>query len=166
MTPQDFEFKISRQFKAPLERVWRAWTEPDQLEKWLGPKGSIGLFSHMDFREGGSHHYGMQSEDGSKMYGKWRILQIKPLEKIVFLQCFTDEAGDQPLRHPMAPTWPLYMHSTYLFSSKGEETEVTVLWRAHDATDAEKQVFFDAAAGMNMGWSGSFDRFDALLAEG
>ena len=34
------EILITRVFNAPREVVWRAWTEPDQVAKWFGPRGS------------------------------------------------------------------------------------------------------------------------------
>ena len=49
----DVNFVITRVFNAPREKVWRAWTEREQLMQWFGPKGFTMPVAHMDFRPGG-----------------------------------------------------------------------------------------------------------------
>ena len=46
------EFVISREFHAPRESVWRAWTERERLVRWFGPKGSTISHAALDFRPG------------------------------------------------------------------------------------------------------------------
>lgn len=49
--------RITRTFDAPLERVWRAWTDPDLVRQWMGPR-SIDMEIHeWDMRTGGSYRY-------------------------------------------------------------------------------------------------------------
>ena len=49
---------IERIFDAPREVVWRAWTEPDQMARWLGPKGFTGDVEKMEPHVGGSYRFG------------------------------------------------------------------------------------------------------------
>ena len=69
-TSAEQEFVITREFNAPRERVWQAWTEREQLVRWFGPKGSTISHAMLDFRPGGTFHYEMRSADGKEMWGK------------------------------------------------------------------------------------------------
>ncbi len=71
-------FVISRTFDAPRELVWKAFTEPERLKQWWGPKGFKVQFSQMDFRPGGVYHYCLRSPDGKEIWGKFSYRQIKP----------------------------------------------------------------------------------------
>jgi len=62
------QLKVSRTFEAPLEMLWKAWTEPEQFMKWYGPKGFTAPTCEIDLREGGRHLWSMKSPDGRQMY--------------------------------------------------------------------------------------------------
>ena len=100
------DFVISRVFDAPRDLVWKALTEPERMKQWWGPKGFTVTASNMDFRVGGTYHYGMKSPTGEPMWGKFRYLEVVPPQRMVMINSFSDEAGGIT-RHPMAPTWPL-----------------------------------------------------------
>ena len=54
--PKNADFIISRVFDAPRELVWKAFTEPERMKEWWGPRGSTIVASKMDFRVGGTYH--------------------------------------------------------------------------------------------------------------
>jgi uncharacterized protein YndB with AHSA1/START domain len=85
---------VSRTFNAPQERVWRAWSDPDEVMKWWGPQGFSPLTCRMDFREGGRTLVGMRSDQGWELYNTWTYRSIKPLERIEFVQGFADAEGN------------------------------------------------------------------------
>lgn len=58
---------ITREFDAPRELVFRAWTDPELLAKWLGPKASRMRITHWDCRTGGSWAY-VDARDGDPDY--------------------------------------------------------------------------------------------------
>ena len=123
---QTADFVISRTFDAPRELVWQAFTDPEQMKQWWGPKGFTVIASKMDFRPGGTYHYGMRAPDGSAMWGKFVYREIVPPQRMVLVNSFSDEAGGIT-RHPMAPTWPLEMLSTFLFEEEGStRTRLTI----------------------------------------
>ena len=64
------EFVISRVLDAPRDLVWKCFTDPEHMKQWWGPKGVKIVKSEMDLRVGGTYHYGMQTPDGSVMWGK------------------------------------------------------------------------------------------------
>ncbi len=59
---------IEREFDAPRELVYRAWTEPELLKQWLGPRNLTMRIDHFDLRDGGSYRYVHIDPDGNE-YG-------------------------------------------------------------------------------------------------
>lgn len=73
-----FEFFIRRTFKAPRERVWKAWTEAEQFGQWWGPKGFDIVSVTLDLRPGGMAHYLLRSPEGEDMWGRLLFREIVP----------------------------------------------------------------------------------------
>ena len=87
-------FEIQRTFRAPRERVWKAWTDEAQLKQWWGPAGFKVHTCKVDLRPGGTFLYGMTAPDGTEMWGKFVYREIKAPEKLVFVVSFSDpQAG-------------------------------------------------------------------------
>ena len=158
------DFVISRVFDAPRELVWKAFTEPERMKQWWGPKGFTVIASKMDLRPGGTYHYGMKAPDGSAMWGKFVYREIVAPERMVFINSFSDEAGGIT-RHPMSPTWPLEMLSIFTFEEEGGKTKLTIRWSAHNATDEERKTFDTSHDSMRQGWGGTLDQLTQYLAK-
>jgi uncharacterized protein YndB with AHSA1/START domain len=157
-------FVISRVFDAPRDLVWKAFTEPERMKEWWGPKGFSVLVSKMDLRPGGTYHYGMKSPSGADMWGKFVFREVTPPERMVFINSFSDEAGGIT-RHPMAPSWPLEMLSTFTFEEQpGGKTKVTIRWSPHNATEEERKTFDAGHDSMRQGWGGTMEQLTAYLA--
>ena len=158
------EFVMSRVFDAPRDLLWQCFTDPQRMKHWWGPKGFTVLSSKMDLRVGGTYHYGMQAPNGSAMWGLFTYREIVPKQKLVFVNCFSDEQGGVT-RHPGSATWPLTMLSTFSFEdAPGGKTKFTVTWRTLDATPEEQQTFDTMHASMTQGWGGTMDQLAAYLA--
>ena len=160
---QGFEFRISREFDAPRELMWRLWTDPAHLAKWWGPKGFVVHHCTVDLKPGGPHHYGMRSPDGLEMWGKFVFRAIEPPSRLEFLTSFSDPEGGDTV-HPLHAEWPRRIHSVVTFVERAGRTTVTVQWRAHEATAAERRVFEDGASSMQQGWTGTFENLEGYLA--
>jgi len=162
-TAQIPDFIISRVFDAPRDLLWLCFTDPARMQHWWGPKGFKVLSSKMDFRVGGTYHYGMKAPDGSTMWGRFVYREIVPQERIVFANSFSDEAGGVT-RHPLHRSWPLLMLTTFSFEdAPGGKTKFTVHWRPLDATAEEEKTFDDNRNSMRMGWTGTMDQLDVYL---
>ncbi len=160
------DFTMSRTFDAPRDLLWQCFTEPERMKQWWGPKGFTVIASTMDLRVGGTYHYGMKAPDGSAMWGLFTYREIVPREKLVFVNSFSDEKRGIT-RHPMAPTWPLKMLSTFTFEdAPGGKAKFTVHWRTLDATEQEQQTFDSPQSRQSMtnGWGGTMDQLAAYLA--
>ncbi len=158
------DFILTRVFNAPRALVWKAWTDPEHLKKWFGPKGFTMPGCSMDLRPGGVFHYGLRSPQGHEMWGKWTFKEINPPEKLVLVSSFSDAQGGIT-RHPMSATWPLETLSTTTFTEEAGKTTLTLRWSAYHATEAEQTTFDSAHAGMTQGWGGTMAQLEAYLAE-
>ena len=160
------DFVMSRVFDAPRDLLWQCFTEPERMKQWWGPKGFTVISSKIDLRVGGTYHYGMKAPDGSTMWGLFSYREIVPREKLVFVNSFSDEKRGVT-RHPMAPSWPLTMLSTFTFEdAPGGKTEFTVRWQTLNATEAEQETFDSPQSRQSMtnGWSGTMDQLEVYLA--
>src|ERR1043166_3431683 len=144
-------FVISRPFDPPRDKVWKSWTDREQLLRWFGPKGFQMTTATLDFRPGGVFHYCLQSPEGHEMWGKFVYREIAAPERIVLVNSFSDNAGGLT-RHPLSATWPLEMLSITSFQEQGGKTTITVEWSPLNATDEEQKTFDGARDGMKGGW--------------
>ena len=158
------DFVISRVFDAPRELVWKAFTDPEHMKHWWGPKGSTVLVSKMDLRVGGSNLGALRDASGQVMWGKFDYREIVPPQRLVWEHSFSDEHGGLT-RHPLAPTWPLKLLTTVTFDEPRQgQTGVTLGWSPLNATAQEQAPFEAAHDGMRGGWGGTFEQLAAHLA--
>ncbi len=158
-------FIISREFEAPRDVLWKAWTDPEEMKQWLGPKGVTSSPGAQDLRPGGLYHYCMRTPDGHEMWGKYLYREVTEPEKLVFIHSFSD-ANCGTTRHPMSATWPLEWLSTITFTERDHKTTVTIRWETLLSTPDEERQTFDAAHdGMTQGWTGSLDQLTAYITE-
>ena len=158
-------FSISRDLKAPRALVYEVQTDAKHLANWFSPEGFKTIHAAMDFRVGGSYHYGLEGPGGMQMWGLQRYLEIVPEEKIVLLQSFSDK--DRNLtRHPMAAEWPLEMLATTTFADiDAGKTRLTISWTPHRSDEAGNRTFDAGRAGMTGGFGGTFVKLEEYLAK-
>jgi uncharacterized protein YndB with AHSA1/START domain len=163
-TDTTLQFVISRTFNAPLDRVWKAWTEPEQMARWWGPKGFKTDVKTLDLKPGGLFHYRMDSPQGQEMWGRMVFREIVPKKRLVFINSFSDETGGLT-RHPLHEAWPLQMLSTITFTESDGKTTVTVEWTPYEATHLECETFDKGRDSMQAGWTGTFDKLESFLVK-
>lgn len=158
------KFVINRSFEAPQDVVFDMWTIPEHLARWLPPTGMEMRFLRADIRSGGASFYRMGNE-AVTMYGRAQYEEVRRPDLLVYTQQFCDEQ-ENISRHPMAPTWPATMRTRVEFNAEGpQRTRVTVTWDvAGEATAEELAVFLAHRGSMTQGWTGSFDKLEAVLA--
>jgi uncharacterized protein YndB with AHSA1/START domain len=158
-------FVINRTFDASVETMFELWTNPEHFAQWLPPTGSTMRFLRADIRAGGSSFYAMSDSGGNTMYGTVNYREITRPNRLVYTQQFCDEQ-ERVIRFPKMPTWPETMLTTVALAEESpNQTRVTVTWEVvGSATDEEMETFRVAKAGMTQGWTGSFDKLDAVLA--
>jgi uncharacterized glyoxalase superfamily protein PhnB/uncharacterized protein YndB with AHSA1/START domain len=164
MADKHSAFVISRVFDAPRDLVWQAWTDPERLKQWWGPKGFRVVSATVDLRPGGVFHYGLQMPSGQEMWGKFVYQEIVEPERLVFVVSFSDRDGGVT-RHPLVPNWPVETLSTVTFGEQRGRTMVTVTWLPYAANEIERATFDEGHGSMQQGWSGTFEQFAEYLAK-
>jgi len=76
--------RITREFDAPPEKVFRAHTDPELVVQWLGPRSTEMRIDHYDCRTGGSYRY-LHTSDGNQFAFHGSFHEVRPSELIVHL---------------------------------------------------------------------------------
>ena len=74
----------TRVVDALRERVFRAWTDPERLARWWGPRGFTNTFQEFDLRPGGTWRFVMRGPNGAEFQNLSVFVEIAPPERIVF----------------------------------------------------------------------------------
>jgi uncharacterized protein YndB with AHSA1/START domain len=156
-------FAITRVFDASRERVWKAWSEADEMGAWWGPKACTVNLISFDFRPGGFFHYAMQFPNAEPMWGRMLFRDIAAPDRIVWLNSFSNE-GCGITRAPFNELFPLEMHTEVNFIEQGERTAIALRARPHGASEAERAFFEGMFASLEQGFGGTFDQLTEHLA--
>lgn len=147
---QNYTLSLTREFNAPREKVFQAWTDPEILVKWFGPKEVSTESARIDLRVGGEYHYTMKLPDGKIVDHHGAYREIDPPKKLVFTGIL-DSQG-------CAGSDGLYAETlvTINFEDLGNRTRLTL---THDflPTEASRDSH-------SYGWNGSFDCLTEVLA--
>lgn len=137
--------QLKQIFPAPREKVFRAWTEPEELKKWWGPAGCILPFAQVDLRVGGQYRFGMQYPPADIFYLTGTYREIRPPEKLVFTWRW--ENPDMDKGESLV---------TVEFRDLGDATEVVL---THQRFPDEA-----VAAQHNQGWASIFAELNQYVA--
>jgi uncharacterized protein YndB with AHSA1/START domain len=86
-TPSDREVAWTRSFAAPRERVFRAFTEPEHVQRWmLGPDGWTMPICEMDLRVGGAWRCVWRNRDGEEFTLQGVFREIERPARIVYTE--------------------------------------------------------------------------------
>lgn len=145
-TESQKEIVITRQFDAPRDKVWQAWTEPEKIEKWWGPRGFTTKVAEMNLSPGGKWTYIMQDKDGNEYPAEGVFREINAPEQIVT----SDEFGDSDENEKAAPEGlPTGMINTTTFEDVAGKTRVTIAIMHQSVEDREKHEEMGVVAGFN-----------------
>lgn len=137
------ELKMTRTVKAPIELVWKTWTEPEYLVQWWGPNDHTTTIHKMDFREGGEWKLTLHNHANGQDYPNRSVFkEIIPFKKIVF-EHFNP-----------------HFITTVVFEAQGEETQIT--WSSvFDTKEMLETVInvFNAKEGQKQ----NFERLEQVL---
>jgi uncharacterized protein YndB with AHSA1/START domain len=148
------KIKVVREFDAPVQMVWKAWTQSELLDQWWAPKPWKANTTSMDFREGGVWLYYMEGPDGSKQYCRADYKTIAPNKSFTCDDGFCDEKGNIVTDFPT-------MHWKIDFTAVGNTTKVEV-----DVTfDKEEDLQKIVEMGFQEGFAAAHNNLDELLAK-
>jgi uncharacterized protein YndB with AHSA1/START domain len=159
---------ISRAFNAQRNLVFRAFTRASHLRRWWGPAGFVIAVTKFNLCPGGVFHYSLQAPidhpmGDKRMWGKLIYQEICPPERLVFLNAFSDEAGNFT-RHPMSPTWPLQVRNILALTEQEGQTNVSLNSMPYDASDEERNTFAISHPSMQQGFGETFKQLEVHLS--
>jgi uncharacterized protein YndB with AHSA1/START domain len=149
--PSDREIVLTRAFNAPRELVFEAWTKPEHVRNWWGPRNSKQVLFEADVRPGGAWRYVIVGGDGTEVPFTGVYQEVTPPERLVYTETY-DVApfnlGDPAL-------------NTATFTQEAARTLVTVttVYPTKEVRD------FVLTTGMEGGAAESYDRLEELLIE-
>lgn len=144
----DRELIIIRIFDAPRSLVFKAWTEPEHLERWQGaPQGFTVTAHRVDRRPGGAYRVCMRSQDGVDYWLQGVYREIEKPERLVFTHVWLDAEG-KPGKETLV---------TMTFTERGKKTEFTLHQTGFESVESRD--------GHKEGWTSTLDRLAEYLAE-
>ncbi len=145
---------IAREFNAPIEKVWKAFTDPDVLEKWVGPKPYTAVTKIMDFTVGGIWLYAMISPEGQKHWVYAKFTAIENGRSFSSMGMFCDNDGNPVSAGPKS------YRDTKFSSIDGNRTTVDMVITFEE--ESTIKMFVDG--GFKEGTTITFNQLDELLA--
>ena len=128
MNTKQKELFITHLFDAPVERVFEAWTNPEQLKHWYAPDGCSVEFKAIDATQGGNFHSCIHDPVHGECWVKGTYLEVLQNKKLVFTMVMSDEAGNSVSSVDAGKTedWPEEQITTVTFESIGDQTKVSI----------------------------------------
>jgi uncharacterized protein YndB with AHSA1/START domain len=144
--PTDREVVLTRVFDAPRTLVFEAFTKPELLKRWFGPRGWTLSVCEVDFRVGGGFRFLLRGHDGKELGMRGVYREITPPERSVHMESFDDYPGESQV--------------TAVFVEQSGKTTMTatVLYESKEVRDAVIK------SGMEHGAAETYDRLAELLA--
>jgi uncharacterized protein YndB with AHSA1/START domain len=146
-TPTDREIHIEREFNAPRDKVFAAYTDPELIPEWWGPRGTTTIVDRMEVEPGGSWRFVARDSDGSETAFRGEYREVTAPERIV--QTFEWEG------------MPGHVSvETAVFEDLGDRTRVVTTSVFDTPEDRDGML----ASGMEGGMNETYDRLDEVLA--
>ena len=151
-TAENITLALKRLIKAPRERVFEAWTDPEELKKWFGPDEDIVVPGvKVDLRVGGKYRIQMKKPDGEFHTAVGTYREIKPPERLAFTWAW-EKDGSEP---DFGEVEPSEMLVTLEFHAHGQQTELVFTQENFASVESRDRH--------EVGWTGCFDRLEKLF---
>jgi uncharacterized protein YndB with AHSA1/START domain len=145
-TPTDREIVMTRVFDAPRNLVFDAFSKPELLKRWFGPRGWTLAVCEVHFKVGGGFRFVLRGPDGKELGMRGTYRELAPPERSVHMESFDDYPGESQV--------------TGVFIEQAGKTTLTVavLYPSKEVRDAVVN------SGMEHGAAESYDRLAELLS--
>lgn len=141
---------ITREFNADLELVWEAWTTPELLDKWWGPKPFVTKTKVMNFEVGGRRFFAMVSPEGHERWFIQKFTSISPKTNFKTSNTFADKDENPELQ---GSEWD------FTFSEQNGTTKVSITIYNESLARMEKMIEMGTLQGCAM----QYQNLDELL---
>jgi uncharacterized protein YndB with AHSA1/START domain len=157
MTPADTKtaVQVTRTISAPLERVYRAWLDPEIARQWLSPAQFGASKVEVEERVGGRHSTWQVDSDGEHVGGiEAEILEFVPNRRISLRWWFVE-----PDRYKD----PAFETRVTAWFTAGDEPDTTELTVVHERLDAAERQQPGLADEIPVGWNQAFDKLEVAV---
>jgi len=157
VTQKGSDLIITRVFDAPVELVWKAWTEPEHLMRWWGPKTFTSPSCKIDLRVGGKYLFCMRDSDGKDYWSTGIFREIVPQKRLVFTDSFSDAQGNvvPATYYGMSSQFPEELLVTLTFEDLVDKTRMTLHHSGFPEGNDKDMA--------SVGWNESIDKLAASL---
>lgn len=149
------KINAEREFDAPLDLVWQAWTDSEILDQWWAPKPWKTQTKSMDFTEGGRWHYAMLGPQGEKQWCLLDYHTIVPYKRFSGLDAFCDEQGNITADKPRA-FWE------NVFTDHADTTRINIEIKFDALSDLETIIEMGLQEGFTMALE-NLDHYISML---
>ncbi len=143
---------LTADFAAPVSRLWEAFTDPRQLERFWGPPGWPARFTTFELVPGGRVDYAMTSPQGESSRGTWEVLSVDAGSGFEVLDAFADADGNTLTELPS-------MRVTFSFQPTDAGSRLENVTYFTSAEALEQVVAMGAVEGSRM----AMNQLDAVL---
>jgi uncharacterized protein YndB with AHSA1/START domain len=142
------EIHLTRIYEAPLKAVWEAWTDPEQVKQWWGPRGFTLTTHSKDLKPGGHWSYTMHGPDGTEFPNTTKYLEVENGSKLVY-----DHGG-----HEDRP--PLFRVTAHFSENQGKTTmDLSLSFPTPEAAEETRQFI------KKVGGDSTWDRLSEYLEQ-
>lgn len=119
---------ITREYDAPLDRVWEEWTNPDMYKCWSSPKDYYTSYANFDLRVGGKYMASMRGPDGKDIWSTGTYKEIVEPNRLVMTDSFADEHGNivPASYYGMGESLPMEMEVDVTLEEVGGKTRLVL----------------------------------------
>ncbi|MEO5564743.1 MAG: SRPBCC domain-containing protein [Chitinophagaceae bacterium] len=160
MTNKKKELVIVREFDAPKEVVFKAFSNAEALAEWWGPADFTTTVLKFDFKPKGVFHYRMNAP--KPMWGRLAYEKIEEPDLLEFTSSFADANGEI-IRAPIAPKWPLEIYNRFQFSEKNGRTILKMTAYPINPSQEDFDTFVSMEPNVQKGFKSSFDQLDIYI---
>jgi len=152
--PENLTMSLTADFAAPVDRLWHAFSDPRQLERFWGPPGWPATFTEFDFSVGGRARYEMRGPNAEPARGAWEFLRIDEGRGFEVIDSFVDADG-----HPVDGLPETRM--VFDFEPDGERSRLRSVSYFDSLAGLEQVVAMGAVEGTRM----ALDQLDTVLQD-
>lgn len=154
---KDFKEKsilVAREFNATIDKVWRAYSEPELLDQWWGPAPWRAETKYMNFTPGGHWLYAMVSPENQKHWGRMNYISIAHHKNFYIEDAFCDENGNMNSALPVSKGVTLFTET-----AKGTKVEFKMSY------STEEQLKQIVEMGFEQGITACLDQLEQLFKQ-
>jgi uncharacterized protein YndB with AHSA1/START domain len=146
---------IERSFDAPVEVVWRMWTDPDAFKSWYGPEGATIPEAVLDVRVGGARRVRMEVQTPGGPMQMWftgEHREVVPMQRLVYTESMTDADGNVVAPPGTTDAHPSTTEVRVDFEAVGDRTSMVLT-----------HIGIPADSPGATGWSMALDKLTAVI---